>query len=121
MVERLKRLIFDNFVIKLFSLIFAIILWLHVVSRGTAEVNFVVPLELRDIPEDMMVVGEVPGYADVRLQGQEAAVRRLSVKDVRAFLALSGVRPGESVHYLTPADVTVPGNIRVTGITPPQV
>ena len=117
----LKGLFFDNFLIKVFSVIFAVILWLHVVSKGTTEVNFAVPLELRDMPENMSVVGEVPGYVDVRLQGQEGVVRRLTVKDIRAYVSLSDSKPGEQVFYLTSANVNAPGNIKIASISPPEV
>jgi len=117
----LKKLFVENFLIKLFSLVFAVALWLHVVARGTAEVNFVVPLELRDIPQNMMVVGHAPGYVDVRLQGQEGMVKRLSVRDISAFVSLSDTKAGELTFNLSPSNVTVPGTIKVAGISPAEV
>ena len=107
MRNTLKKIFLENFLIKFFSLIFAIALWLHVVARGTAEVNFVVPLELRDIPENLMIVGQVPGYVDVRLQGQEGLVKRLSVREISAFVSLSGAKPGDLTFNLSASNVTV--------------
>ena len=121
MLKFLRGLILDNFAIKIFSFAFAIILWLQVVARGTTEVNFVVPLELRDIPPNMMVVGDVPGYVDVRLQGQEGMVKRLAVRDISAFISLTGAGPGEVYFPLTADNVTVPGSIRLVSITPSGV
>jgi len=121
MIKTLKRIFLENFLIKLFSLVFAVALWLHVVARGTAEVNFIVPLELRDIPQNMMVVGQMPGYVDVRLQGQEGMVKRLSVRDISAFVSLSDAKAGELAFNLSPSNVTVPGTIKVAGISPAEV
>ncbi len=121
MIKTLKRLFVENFLIKLFSLVFAVALWLHVVARGTAEVNFIVPLELRDIPQSMMVVGQTPGYVDVRLQGQEGMVKRLSARDISAFVSLSDAKAGELAFNLSPSNVTVPGTIKVAGISPAEV
>jgi YbbR domain-containing protein len=69
----------------------------------------------------MMVVGDVPGYVDVRLQGQEGMIKRLAVRDISAFVSLSGAVPGEGYFSLTPANVTAPGSIRVVSITPSGV
>lgn len=121
MSKTLKKIFFENFLIKFFSLVFAVALWLHVVARGTSEVNFVVPLELRDIPQNLMVVGQVPGYVDVRLQGQEGLVKRLSVRDITAFVSLAGAKSGELAFNLSPSNVTVPGTIKVAGISPAEV
>lgn len=121
MLKFLRGLILNNFVIKLFSLAFAIILWLQVVARGTTEVNFVVPLELRDIPPNTMVVGDVPGYVDVRLQGQEGMIKRLAVRDISAFISLTGASPGDVYFPLTADNVTAPGSIRIVSITPSGV
>jgi YbbR domain-containing protein len=120
-LQKLRSLIFDNFFIKFFSVVFAAILWLHVITRGTTEVDFVVPLELRDIPENMVVVGDVPGVVDVRVQGQEAIVKRLTAKDISAFISLKGSKPGEGFHSLTRANISVPGNIAVSNINPAEI
>ncbi len=120
-MKGIRHLLFDNFLIKFFSVLFAVLLWLHVVARGKSEVHFVVPLELRDIPKDMVVVGDVPAYADVRLQGQEGIVRGLTSKDIGAFIQLSDAKPGENVFNLTQSNVKVPGNIAVVMISPSEV
>jgi YbbR domain-containing protein len=121
MLQKLRSLVFDNFIIKLFSVVFAAILWLHVITRGTSEVDFVVPLELRDIPDDMVVVGDVPGVVDVRVQGQEAIVKRMTVKDISAFISLKGAKPGEGFYNLTRANISVPGKITVSSISPSDI
>ena len=121
MINALKKLFLQNFIIKFFSVVFAIFLWLHVVAKGTTEVNFVVPLELRDIPEGMMVVGDVPGYVDVRIQGQEGLIRRLAIKDISAFVSLTDARSGEQFFPLSTSNVSVPGTLKVASVTPSEV
>lgn len=121
MFKTLKKIFLENFLIKFFSLVFAVALWLHVVARGTSEVNFVVPLELRDIPQNLMVVGQVPGYVDVRLQGQEGLVKRLSVREITAFISLADAKAGEFAFNLSPSNVILPGTLKVAGISPAEV
>ncbi|MGA2193603.1 MAG: CdaR family protein, partial [Nitrospirota bacterium] len=85
------------------------------------EINFIVPLELRNIPEGMLVVGNVPNFVDVRLQGRENYVKHLSMKDVAAFITLSNARTGADVYNITPANINVPPGITVTSVTPSEV
>ncbi|MBI5695913.1 MAG: hypothetical protein HZC51_09285 [Nitrospirae bacterium] len=121
MFDRIKTILFGNFLIKAFSLLFAALLWFHVVARGKSEVNFVVPLELRDIPAGMVVVGDVPGYVDVRMQGPEAIIRNLAPGDVSVALSIADAREGAAQFYLGPSNVKAPGNITVTTVSPVEI
>lgn len=80
-----------------------------------------VPLELRDIPDRMAVVGNVPGLVDVRVQTRETLLRRLTARDFAAFISLSGANPGDSVYALTPSNVRAPGNVKVKSVSPSEV
>ena len=118
MLEKLRSILFGNIIIKALSLLFAVALWFHVVARGKSEVNFVVPLELKDIPQDMVVVGDVPGYVDVRLLGQEGILKGMYPRDISAFINLSDAKEGEDTYYLGPSNIRVPGNITVSSVNP---
>lgn len=120
-MNRLKALIFDNFIIKVFSLIFAVALWYHVVAKGKSEVNFVVPLMLKDLPQDMAVVGDLPGYVDVRVLGQEGILKGLSPRDISASLNLADAKEGGATYYLAPSNIAVPSNITVTSVKPSEI
>jgi len=121
MVQRLRHIVFDNFEIKIFSLVFALVLWLHVSTRGTSEVNFMVPLELRDIPDQMAVVGNVPGLVDIRVQTRETFLQRLTSKDFSVFISLAGAKPGEATYTLTPSNVRAPGSVNIESVSPSEV
>lgn len=121
MVQRLRHMVFDNFEIKIFSLVFALVLWLHVSTRGTSEVNFMVPLELRDIPDQMAVVGNVPGLVDIRVQTRETFLQRLTSKDFSVFISLAGAKPGEATYTLTPSNVRAPGSVNIESVSPSEV
>lgn len=121
MLQRLKGLFFDNFLIKLFSLIFATALWLHVVTKGKSEVNMMAPLELKDLPQNMVVVSELPPYVDVRLSGQENVVRNLTARDVGASISLKDAEEGETMVYLSPSNIKAPSNITITQVSPVEI
>jgi YbbR domain-containing protein len=121
MIQRLRHIFFDNLEIKIFSLVFAVILWLHVSTRGTSEVNFMVPLELRDIPDQMAVVGNVPGLVDIRVQTRETFLQRLTSRDFSVFISLAGAKPGEATYTLTPSNVRAPGSVTIESVSPAEV
>ena len=60
---------FANLPLKVISLVVAAVLWLAVSGQSTVERNIRVPLEYRNVPPGMEMVGDPPGQADVRLRG----------------------------------------------------
>lgn len=114
----LKGLILENLGIKIASLIFAIILWFFVMSRGKTEVSFEAPLEFRNIPQNLELVGEPNKSVDVWVQGQESSLRGLKGDEVKAIIDLSGAKEGESNYYISPEEIKVPFNLKVVRISP---
>lgn len=113
-----KALVFENFGIKLVSLIFAIILWFFVMSRGRTEINFQSPLEFRNIPQGLELVGEPVKSVDVWIQGQESRLRGLKGNEVKTTVDLAGAKEGESTYYISAEDVKLPFNLKVVRVNP---
>jgi len=113
-----RTVLFDNWGIKLVSLVLSLTLWFYVTSKGKTEMTLTVPLELRNIPQGMTVVGDVAGYLDVRVQGQERALRDISTgKKITAVLDLSLTRPGMNTVSLSPDDIRRPSGVAVTHLS----
>jgi len=117
-----RKILFENWGIKLTSLALALILWFNITSKGKMEIGLTVPLELKNIPAGMAVVGDVPGYLEVRLQGQERVLRDISTdKEVSGALDLSLARGGENIVRVSPDDITRPSGIAVTHLSPYEI
>jgi YbbR domain-containing protein len=117
-----RRIFLENWTIKLASLVLAVTLWFYVTSRGKTEMSLTVPLELRNIPQDMAVVGDVPGSLEVRLQGQERALRDVaSGKKVVGTVDLGRGKVGENLIHLSPDDIRKPSGVLVTRLVPFEI
>lgn len=118
----LKRLLLENYGIKLAALVMALALWFYVTSKGRTEVTVTAPLELRNIPHSMAVIGDVPKNVEVRLQGQERALRNITWdKKVVAVANLSRAAIGENILRLSHDDIRRPSGIAVTHINPYEI
>jgi YbbR domain-containing protein len=117
-----RRIFLENWTIKLASLMLAVTLWFYVTSRGKTEMSLTVPLELRNVPQDMAVVGDVPGSLEVRLQGQERALRDIaSEKKVVCTVDLARGKVGENIIHLSPDDIRKPSGVLVTHLAPFEI
>jgi YbbR domain-containing protein len=117
-----RKILIENWGIKLISLGLALSLWFNITSKGKMEIALTVPLELKNIPAGMAVVGDVPGYIEVRVQGQERVLRDISTdKEVSGALDLSLARGGENIVRISPDDITRPSGIAVTHLSPYEI
>ncbi len=118
-MQNLRSLFVENWTIKLASLLLAVTLWFYVTSKGKTEVSFTIPLELRNIPSGMAVVGDVPAKLEVRLQGQERLLRDTNIgRKIIAAADLSIAREGMNVLRISPDDIRRPSGVFVTYLSP---
>lgn len=118
----LRAWILENWSIKLLSLGLALTLWFYVTSTGTTELTVSVPIELRNIPADMTVVGDVAGTIEVRMQGQERLLRDGTIgKKAVALLDLAMTREGENIIRISPDDIKRPTGTMVTHLAQSEI
>jgi YbbR domain-containing protein len=118
----LRRIFAENWGLKLISIGLSLMLWFYVTSKGETEVTLTVPLELRNIPQNMAVVGPVASALEVRVQGQERVLRDITTgKKVVGIVDLSMTREGENVVRLSPDDISRPPEVVVTHMSLSEV
>jgi YbbR domain-containing protein len=113
--------ILRHFGLKVLSIALATILWALVAGQREAERSLRVPLEYRDIPEQLELLGEPVSLVDVRLHGTSGALGQLRGTDLVAVIDLHGARPGRRLFHLLPGDVIVPNGIKVLQVSPPTL
>ncbi len=109
-----EKLWTDNWGIKALSLGLALMLWFYVTSKGKTEITINVPIELRNIPQSMAVVGDVASSVEVRVQGQERVLRDITIgKKVFVVIDLSMTGAGENTVRISPDDIRRPAGVTV--------
>jgi YbbR domain-containing protein len=114
------RIFVENFGVKLISLLLAAGLWFVVARDPIAEIETRVPIEFRNLPENLEIDSASFTQAQVRLRGPERLIHRLQPGDVRAQVDLASVRPGERTFDLTSRQVHAPQDLEVVQIIPSQ-
>ena len=120
MLGFVQRTFVHNIGLKLVSLLLAIGLWFAMARSPIAEVEMKVPIEFRDLPDNLEVDSASFTEAQIRVRGPERVIHRLQVADVRAEIDLASVRPGERTFDLTGQQVHVPQDVEVVQIYPGQ-
>jgi hypothetical protein len=100
------------------SLALAVVLWVIIAGRDTAERGLDVPVELRNVPPDIDITGDTLDSVNVRLRASPGLIESLDPGDVLAPIDLNGAEEGEHIIQLTPDQIRVPFGFRVVKVTP---
>lgn len=104
--------------LKLMAVALAMLLWLIVAGDHLVERSLRVPLEFRNIPPELELVGDPPTEVDVRLRGSSALLGRLEPRDIVAVLDLASARPGSRMFHLRSDEVRAPYGVEVAQVIP---
>ena len=110
--------ILRNFGLKVLSIVLATLLWGLVAGQREAERSLRVPLEYRNIPPELELLGEPASLVDVRVRGSSGVLGELRGADLVAVLDLRTARPGRRLFHLLPGDIDVPTGVKVLQVTP---
>lgn len=117
----IRQIFTHNIGLKFFSLVLAFAFWRIITTEDIAEVGFNVPLELRNMPEGVELVGDVLNSVNVRARASAKLIKRMSVADMYISIDLSHPFLGEHTYPLNNASVQAPVGVEVIRVIPTHV
>lgn len=115
-----KKLL-ENWTLKVLALIFAAILWFFVTGEQRLERSYAVPLDLKNLPNGMMVASELPENIDVRISGPRTLLMNLHLQQIRIAIDLQGLEPGLTTLKRLEERLDLPGPLKITRLSPSYV
>ncbi len=112
---------FQQLGLKVLAITLASVLWLTVAGEHVVERSLRVPLEFRNIPEALEIVGNTPDTVDVRLRGSSAVLSRVQPGEIVAVLDLSLARSGPRLFNIRNEEVRAPFGVEVSQVVPPTL
>jgi YbbR domain-containing protein len=109
---------FRNLGLKVLAVALATLLWLTVAGEHVVERSLRVPLEFRNVPQALEIVGNAPDTIDVRVRGSSAVLTRLQPGEIVAVLDVSGARTGSRLFHVRADEVRAPFGVEVTQVVP---
>lgn len=123
MKRYLKGLVVRNWGLKLVSLVLALALWLVLVpaDKILAEKTLTVPLEMRDIPENMEIVERSVSTVDVTVRAPSRILDQISPSTVSARLGLERATVYQLEYPLNRSIISLPDEANVMEVRPNKV
>ena len=121
-LRKLQRIAEHNVLLKGFSLVFAIGLWAFVnLGARDTEKALLVPLELRNIPDQYMVASSVADTVEMRVRGPRTLLGTIEDRRQRVVLDLANVRVGTTSFKIDSEMLNLPRGVRVVRVSPVQI
>lgn len=117
----LRRLFLGDILVKGTALALSVALWWFIAGENQAQVGFVVPLEIRNIPPGTVITNKVERQVEVRLSGPPSVLGNLKPDDISASVDLGSTRPGRRIVGLEERGIRVPPGVDVTRVYPSAV
>lgn len=121
MMNVLRNLFVRDAGLKIVALLIAVLVWSTFRSEPSVEIAYLVPLEFRNVPENLEISGDIPAQVRVRLRGRSAVLRPLAPADLAITVDLQGSTAGESVIRLKGDQIGVPPGTEVAGLSPAEI
>jgi YbbR domain-containing protein len=133
MMRFLRNIIFEDFWLKLFSLVLAVLTWLTVSSSIPKEaspisaLNFAIPehtyyrlpVVVMSSAEDVRNFRVVPNEVAVTVKGEARFLQSVQAKDIRPLVDLTGLAAVGDVYKRI--EVSSPPGITLVKVIPPEV
>jgi hypothetical protein len=103
---------------KSISFVLVLLLWIFMAGQQRAEIWLTLPLEYRNMPETMEMVGELMSRVEVGIRGPRGMISGISPDQVRAHVDLSQALRGLNYIRLTTENIRVPMGTEVVKINP---
>src|SRR6266478_3446188 len=117
----MKQFFTHNVGWKLLSLAIAIALWIAVAREPELATALSVPVELKNIPDDLDIGSNVPDRVHLEVRGPSGRLSRDNLSDLAVVLDLSGAHVGERTYTVHPSNTNLPAGVEFYRAVPSQI
>lgn len=110
-----------DWVLKLISLFFAIFLWYFVVGEDKVDTNVFIPLEIINLPRDLVISNQFKKQLEVSVSGPRGLINKISRQHITRQVNLSKATPGTVVVRNNLDSIPLPRGLSVLRIQPNSI
>lgn len=114
-------LIVQNWPLKLLALFLGIILWYGIVAEDQVDMVLSVPLEIRNLPPNMVIANQFRKDMEVSVRGPKRLLQEMQQQNVSRPVNLTDTQPGPVVIQNTLESIPFPRSITVQRVQPANI
>jgi len=113
-------MLLNNIFLKVLSVILAISMWLIVATSEYDQIQFSVPVKLRNVPDSRVAVTD-ENLINVTLRGPRLILNSLSYNDINVEIDVSNFTSHTTEYRIKDSDISIPSGVEVVRVSPPSV
>lgn len=117
----MKQFFTHNLGWKLLSLLAAVVLWIAVAREPELATSLSVPVEFKNIPEDLDIGSNVPDRAHLEVRGPSGRLSHDNLAEIALILDLADAHAGERTYTLHPYNFNLPSGVSFYRAIPSQI
>ena len=110
-----------DWVLRLFSLFFAVFLWYFVVGEDKLDTSLYIPVEIVNLPRELVISNQYKKQLEVTVSGPRGLIDSLQRQRIHRTVNLSKATPGTVVVRNEPESLPFPRGINVLRIQPTHI
>jgi YbbR domain-containing protein len=107
--------------LKVLSLFFALFLWYFVVGEDKVDMNVTIPVEIVNLPRDLVVSNQFKKQLEVTVSGQRSLIRGMADQHISRTIDLSKAAPGTVVIQNNLDSISLPRGLSILRVQPPTI
>jgi len=107
--------------LKFISLAFAILLWFLVGGEEMVQVTISVPLEITNVPSELVIANDVPPALAVKVYGPRSLINNTTKQRISKVIDLRGAHAGRVTIDITPSRLSLPAGVTAMKIDPASI
>jgi YbbR domain-containing protein len=112
----------QNKALHLWAILIAIVLWFQVHGQGAGSLTMEVGLQLQGLPQNMVVVNDLPDTVHVTVSGLQARLKTINPQDIYVPFDASGlILPGVVERVVKTGDIRLPVGLQIEKIQPDRI
>jgi YbbR domain-containing protein len=115
------KLLTRNLGWKLLSLAVAVALWIAVAREPELATSLSVPVEFKNMPDDLDFDSNVPDRAHLEIRGSSGRLSRDNLAALAVVLDLSDAHAGERTYSIRSTNINLPSGVTFYRATPSQI
>ena len=116
-----KGLFIKNWRTKLTALAMVTVAWVILASQQEAEITITTPVQLINLPADLMLGQGSTSTVDLSVSGRRSTIRDLRDQDVQVSVDLSGITEGRHLIKLTAKNIFLPFGVKIDQVAPQKI
>jgi len=106
---------------KALALLFAMLMWYFVVGEDKVDMTVYVPIEITNLPQDLIIANQYKKRLEVTVSGPRGLVRTITNQHINRSIDLANAKPGTQIFQNKPANIKFPRGINIQRIQPANV